>query len=127
MDPWRRRWPCPHARLELVGLFRRCARRRVSPHASEECEVLQPRFPNRARAHIRAKAMTAHEGHVFQPTRWTLVARATSAADAPAARAALDELCKLYWAPLVSFARRWGLNAADAEDVTQSYFAELLQ
>ncbi len=64
--------------------------------------------------------------HAFQPTRWSLVARATEA-DAPAARAALDELCQLYWPPLCSFARRWGLSDADAEDATQSFFAELLR
>ena len=64
--------------------------------------------------------------HVFHPTRWTLVARATQD-DAPAARAALDELCRLYWPPLCSFARRWGLSETDAEDATQNFFAELLR
>ena len=64
--------------------------------------------------------------HAFHPTRWSLVARATKD-DAPAARAALDELCRLYWPPLCSFARRWGLNGADAEDATQNFFAELLR
>jgi RNA polymerase sigma factor (sigma-70 family) len=70
--------------------------------------------------------MTALDGHAFQPTRWTLVARATRG-DAPAARAALEELCQLYWPPLCSFARRWGLSPADAEDATQAFFAELLR
>ncbi|MFZ4767602.1 MAG: RNA polymerase sigma factor [Roseimicrobium sp.] len=64
--------------------------------------------------------------HDFQPTRWTLVARATKN-DAPAARAALDELCRLYWPPLCNFAQRWGLSAVDAEDATQNFFAELLR
>ncbi len=70
--------------------------------------------------------MSTSHAHAFRPTRWTLVARATQD-DAPAARAALDELCRLYWPPLFSFARRWGLNEAEAEDATQSYFAELLR
>ncbi len=64
--------------------------------------------------------------HAFHATRWSLVARATKD-DAPAARAALDELCRLYWPPLFSFARRWGMSEADAEDATQSFFAELLR
>ncbi len=62
----------------------------------------------------------------FQATRWSLVYRATQA-DAPAARAALDELCRLYWEPLHAFATRAGLDAADADDATQSFFAEFLR
>jgi RNA polymerase sigma-70 factor (ECF subfamily) len=62
----------------------------------------------------------------FQPTRWSLVSRATQP-DAPTARAALDELCRLYWAPLHAFACRAGCTAADAEDATQSFFAEFLR
>ncbi len=70
--------------------------------------------------------MIATHGHAFQPTRWSLVARATRD-DAPAARAALDELCRLYWPPLYQFARSRGLSELDAEDATQSFFAELLR
>lgn len=62
----------------------------------------------------------------FAPTRWSLVARA-SLPDASSARAALDELCRIYWPPLCAYAQRWGLCRADAEDVTQSFFAELLR
>ena len=64
--------------------------------------------------------------HAFHQTRWTLVARAVKEDD-PAAPAALDELCRLYWPPLCAFARRQGLSDADAEDVTQNFFAELLR
>ncbi len=70
--------------------------------------------------------MSTASAPAFQPTRWSLVAR-TQQDDDPAARAALNELCQLYWPPLCAFARRWGLSAADAEDVTQSFFAELLR
>jgi RNA polymerase sigma-70 factor (ECF subfamily) len=62
----------------------------------------------------------------FRETRWSLVARAASPAE-PAARAALEELCRLYWQPLHSFACRSGLSAADAEDATQSFLAEFVQ
>lgn len=64
--------------------------------------------------------------HAFQPTRWSLVLRAKQD-DEPIARAALEELCRLYWPPLCSFARRWGMSDADAEDATQNFFAELLR
>jgi RNA polymerase sigma-70 factor (ECF subfamily) len=70
--------------------------------------------------------MSTSHAHAFQPSRWTLVARATQD-DAPAARAALDELGRIYWPPLCCFATRWGLSEADAEDATQNYFAELLR
>jgi len=61
----------------------------------------------------------------FRATRWSLVARAASPAE-PAARAALEELCRLYWQPLHAFACRTGLPSTDAEDATQSFFAEFL-
>jgi RNA polymerase sigma-70 factor (ECF subfamily) len=62
----------------------------------------------------------------FRATRWSLVARAASPAE-PAARTALDELCRLYWQPLHAFACRSGLNDADAQDATQSFFADFLR
>ena len=68
---------------------------------------------------------SAHAGNC-QPTRWSLVLRAGDARD-PAARAALDELCREYWQPLRSFARRRGLGPEDAEDATQSFFALILE
>lgn len=42
------------------------------------------------------------------------------------AEAALAELCRLYWLPLYAFARREGLNAEDAEDVTQEFFRQVV-
>lgn len=42
----------------------------------------------------------------------------------PAASAARDELCQLYWTPLYAFARRTGLSAEDAEDATQEFFVQ---
>jgi len=40
---------------------------------------------------------------------------------------ALSKLCRTYWFPLYAFARRSGLSAADAADMTQSFFARLLE
>ena len=48
--------------------------------------------------------------------------------DEPAvAEAALAELCQTYWAPLYTFVRGRGHSAHDAEDLTQSFFAYLLE
>jgi len=63
---------------------------------------------------------------VFQTTRWSLILNSVDV-QAPECRTALSELCKLYWYPLYAFARRSGHDAADAEDLTQSFFLHLLE
>ena len=42
-------------------------------------------------------------------------------------RAALETLCRAYWFPVYALARKQGCSASDAEDVTQDFFAEILQ
>ena len=59
----------------------------------------------------------------FATTRWSLVA----AAKDPAARQALAELCGLYWYPVYAFVRRRGHSADDAGDLTQEFFARLIE
>lgn len=64
----------------------------------------------------------------FQTTSWTVVAAASLRA--PQSRAALEQLCRTYWQPLVSFLRRstWRLDSfRDAEDAVQSFFAWLIE
>jgi RNA polymerase sigma-70 factor (ECF subfamily) len=62
----------------------------------------------------------------FATTSWSQV---LAARDAPSSesRRALDVLCRTYWYPVYAFVRRQVGNAADAGDLTQSYFAELLE
>ena len=60
----------------------------------------------------------------FLTTRWSIVTAA--ATDTPQREAALEALCATYWYPLYAFARRRGLEAADAEDAVQGFFADLL-
>ena len=38
----------------------------------------------------------------------------------------MEKLCRAYWPPLYSFARYQGIPPADAEDLTQSFFEDLL-
>jgi len=59
-------------------------------------------------------------------TRWSVV---LSAGDkgSPHADTALEALCRAYWYPLYAYARRRGQTAADAQDLTQEFFARLVE
>lgn len=61
----------------------------------------------------------------FVPTRWSLVAAAQGHSEP--ARAALGELCQLYWYPLYAFVRRRGSSEPDAQEAVQAFFADLLE
>ncbi|PWU17171.1 MAG: RNA polymerase subunit sigma-24 [Verrucomicrobia bacterium] len=58
-------------------------------------------------------------------THWGLVLSAAGAAS-PAADAALNELCRMYWYPLYAYVRRRGYSPEDAQDLTQGFFERLL-
>jgi RNA polymerase sigma-70 factor (ECF subfamily) len=45
----------------------------------------------------------------------------------PKSRAALGELCELYWPPLYAYARRQGHSVEQAQDLTQAFFTRLLE
>ena len=60
----------------------------------------------------------------FPMTRWSLIA---GARDPSKRRAAVEELCTLYWRPIFGFLRRRGLSQADAQDATQGFFLSLLE
>lgn len=62
----------------------------------------------------------------FGTTHWSVVL-ATGGSDREKAREALEQLCAAYWYPLYVFARRQGYDAAESEDLTQEFFARLLQ
>ncbi len=62
----------------------------------------------------------------FATTRWSLVLAAADR-DADDSADALEELCKQYWYPLYVYTRRRGHNAEDARDLTQAFFAKLLE
>jgi DNA-directed RNA polymerase specialized sigma24 family protein len=52
---------------------------------------------------------------------------AQSQASSSRALGALSELCALYWRPLYLFLRRQEFNSHDAQDLTQGFFAELIE
>lgn len=62
----------------------------------------------------------------FVTTRWTQVVKA-GRSDTPNARAALEQLCQAYWYPLYAHVRRRGHSVEDAQDLTQEFFARLLE
>jgi len=62
----------------------------------------------------------------FGATRWTLVLDAARGNDSAKAAKALSELCQTYWYPLYAFLRRRGHSTHEAEDLTQAFFAKLL-
>lgn len=65
-------------------------------------------------------------GKKFSTTRWSLVLDAREDSSDTSAEA-LAELCESYWYPLYAFVRRQGHSPEDAADLTQSYFAKLLE
>jgi RNA polymerase sigma factor (sigma-70 family) len=68
----------------------------------------------------------AYHGPVaFTTTHWSVVLEAQG--ESPAAHEALERLCRIYWRPIYSFVRRQGLGPEEAEDVTQGFFAQLLE
>ncbi|HZR04717.1 MAG TPA: hypothetical protein VFA61_02695 [Candidatus Udaeobacter sp.] len=68
------------------------------------------------------------QSDLFPSTHWTVVVAAgRSQADPELAQTALAELCQTYWAPLYSFVRSRGYTLHDAQDLTQSFFAYLIE
>ena len=62
----------------------------------------------------------------FDSTRWSIVL-AAGVKSSPDAAVALEQLCASYWYPLYAFVRREGYQQAEAQDLTQGFFATLLQ
>lgn len=62
----------------------------------------------------------------FATTHWSVVLAAGSGSP-PEAERALETLCTSYWYPLYAWLRRQGHGAHDAQDLTQSFFAFLLE
>jgi len=65
-------------------------------------------------------------GAWFLATHWSVVLSAQDGA-CPRSGDALESLCRTYWYPLYSYARRAGHSPPDAEDLTQGFFARLLE
>lgn len=62
----------------------------------------------------------------FHTTRWSVVVRAQST-NKGAADESLESLCRQYWPPLYAYVRGRGHPPHDAQDLTQEFFARLLE
>jgi RNA polymerase sigma factor (sigma-70 family) len=62
---------------------------------------------------------------MFTTTHWSVVLEAQG--ESPAAQAALENLCRTYWRPIYGFVRREGSNSEEAKDITQGFFALILE
>src|SRR5271169_5155895 len=68
----------------------------------------------------------AEQAAWFTTTHWSIVINAQDPAS-PQATQALEKLCRSYWYPLYAFVRRQGHDEATAKDLTQGFFAKLLE
>ncbi len=71
------------------------------------------------------ESAVASRAALFATTHWSVVL-AAGQEESPRAAEALEKLCRTYWYPLYAYVRREGHSAADAEDLTQEFFARLL-
>jgi RNA polymerase sigma-70 factor (ECF subfamily) len=69
----------------------------------------------------------ANGAGVFQTTQWNVVVTSGQTEDPGLARTALTELCESYWRPLYAYARRRGMERADAQDAVQSFLLDLIE
>ena len=63
---------------------------------------------------------------MFTTTHWSVVL-AAGRTNEPQSAAALEKLCRTYWYPLYAYLRRSGYSEHDAQDLTQGFFAQLLE
>lgn len=73
-----------------------------------------------------AQDITSAAAGLFRTTHWSAVVQA-GRFDSGEAAVALNELCQVYWYPLYAYARRQGCPPSEAEDLTQAFFARLLE
>ena len=66
-------------------------------------------------------------GAVFASTHWSVVLLAAQSQSPEAAQAALTTICQAYWPPLYTFLRRRGQSPANAQDLVQAFFVNLLE
>src|SRR6266516_3050172 len=72
------------------------------------------------------QGLSSGKGQWFTTTHWSVVLKAADGS-APGAQEALEQLCRTYWYPLYAYVRRRGHSPEDAQDLTQEFFARLLE
>jgi RNA polymerase sigma factor (sigma-70 family) len=104
--------------------------RGVSPpdhsQSSRQTGSVPPRRADFRQLNANGSASVSRKGVMpFTTTHWSVVLEAQS--ESPAAQEALERLCHIYWRPIYGFVRRQSIAPEEAEDVTQAFFADLLE
>jgi RNA polymerase sigma-70 factor (ECF subfamily) len=73
----------------------------------------------------RVDASAQHRAIAFTTTHWSVVL--TAQGESPRAQEALEKLCRTYWWPLYGYVRRQSCSPEEAQDLTQGFFALLLE
>src|SRR5688500_10426994 len=71
-------------------------------------------------------AAPAAQSGQFATTLWSVVLQAGGEKTTEAGLA-LEKLCGSYWFPLYEYVRRQGHSSEDSQDLTQDFFARLLE
>ena len=102
------------------------------------CRLALAATPSYARADVSASQTTSNptppasylprqaRQPVFVTTHWSVVVSAGQS-DSTRAQSALARLCETYWYPLYAYVRHRGYSPEDAQDLTQEFFARLLE
>lgn len=72
------------------------------------------------------RSLAGDKGGTFATTHWSAVL-AAGESGSPGAAAALEQLCRTYWYPLYAYVRRQGNGPEEARDLTQAFFARLIE
>jgi RNA polymerase sigma factor (sigma-70 family) len=99
--------------LVLIG-------REVRIPCAMQAQLIRPSGPSAAPA-----GLPGPRDH-FVTTHWSLVLSA-SFQHSPSSEAALEQLCRTYWYPLYAYVRRRGYPPEEAQDLTQEFFARLVE
>jgi RNA polymerase sigma factor (sigma-70 family) len=104
--------------------------RGVSPpghsKSSRQGESVSPWRPDFGESNANGSATVGQKRAMpFTTTHWSVVLEAQS--ESPAAQKALEKLCRVYWRPIYGFVQRQGIGPEEAKDVTQGFFADLLE
>jgi RNA polymerase sigma-70 factor (ECF subfamily) len=75
---------------------------------------------------LEGNAETPRSDAAFHTTRWSIILAAGRVGGADS-REALESLCHTYWPPIHAFVRRTGVRSDEARDLTQGFFARLLE
>jgi len=112
------------------GVYRTHPRLRKDPRAAEVVSWGSRRRSKGSRGvvpQVSTDETPAKEAHRrFATTRWSLVLAAGESGSERSERA-LAQLCSEYWYPLYAYTRRRGYGVEDARDLTQAFFAKLLE